>query len=149
MSISSNLTPRQAAFVPEFLASGNATASAIKAGFSVKGASVAGTRMLRNASIQKALQERQAADAARLSIERENVLNGLLEAVDMARDQRNPMGMIRGYAELGKMLGFYAVETKRLEVNVEGQANLNHLERLSDAELLAIMAGGGGGEAAH
>ena len=141
-----HLTPRQAAFVPEFLASGNATASAIKAGFSVKGASVAGTRMLRNASVQMALKERQAADAARLFIERENVLNGLLEAVDMAREQRNPMGMIRGYVELGKMLGFYAVETKRLEVNIEGQASMNHLERLSDAELLAIMAGGSGGE---
>jgi len=39
MSSTRNLTPRQAAFIPEFLATGNATASAIAAGFSVKGAS--------------------------------------------------------------------------------------------------------------
>jgi phage terminase small subunit len=144
MSGSANLTPRQAAFIPEFLASGNATASAIKAGFSVKGASVAGTRMLRNASVQRALQARQASDATRLSIQREDVLNGLLEAVNMAREQRNPMGMVRGCAELGKMLGYYAVETKRLEVNVEGQNRMNHLDRLSDAELLKIIEAGQG-----
>lgn len=145
MPTAAPLTSRQAAFIPEFLASGNATASAIKAGFSVKGASVAGTRMLRNASVQKVLQAQQTADATRLSIERNDVLNGLLDAVNMAREQRNPMGMIRGWAELARMLGFCAVETKRLEVNVEGQANMNHLERLSDAELLAMMAGGVGG----
>ena len=51
MPAASKLTPRQAAFIPAMLASGNATASAIEAGFSVKGASVAGTRMLRNASV--------------------------------------------------------------------------------------------------
>lgn len=141
MSITAHLTPRQAAFVPEFLASGNATASAIKAGFSIKGASVAGTRMLRNASVQKALQERQAADAARLSIERENVLNGLLEAVDMAREQRNPMAMISAWKQVSLLMGYNAPHQLKVEVAPDGAARMNHLERLSDAELLAIMAG--------
>ena len=142
MTSTCNLTPRQAAFIPEFLATGNATASAVKAGFSVKGASVAGTRMLRNACVQKALQARQSADAARLSLRREDVLAGLLEAVDHARAQSNPMGMIAGLREIGKMMGFYAVETRRVEVSAGGQAQMNRLDRLSDAELLGIIEAG-------
>lgn len=141
MASPAHLTPRQAAFVPEFLASGNATASAIKAGFSVKGASVAGTRMLRNASVQKALQERQAADAARLSIERENVLNGLLEAVGMAREQRNPMAMISAWKQVSLLMGYNAPQQLKVEVAPDGGARMHRLERLSDAELLALMAG--------
>ena len=138
----SKLTPRQAAFIPEFLATGKATASAVKAGFSVKGASVAGTRMLRNANVQAALQAQQSADAARLCLRREDVLAGLLEAVDQARVQSNPMAMVSGLREIGKMMGFYAIETKRVEVSAAGQPDLNHLNRLSDAELLAIIESG-------
>lgn len=139
MSSPAHLTPRQAAFVPEFLASGNATASAIKAGFSVKGASVAGTRMLRNASVQKAIQARQAADATRLSIQRENVLKKLLEAVDMAREQQNPMAMVRACAELGKMLGLYAPEVRRLELGAAEQDAYRRLNAMSDQQLLTLI----------
>ena len=80
MKNTATLSARESAFVASFLASGNATASAIAANFSPKGASVAGNRMLRNARVQEALQARQAADAARLSLKREDVLAGLLEA---------------------------------------------------------------------
>ena len=139
MSSTCNLTPRQAAFIPEFLASGNATASAIAAGFSVKGASVAGTRMLRNASVQAALQARHAADATRLSIRREDVLNGLVEAVEQARVQRNPMAMIRGWVEIAKLMGLGAPERVRVDLNISGQAELGRLNSLSDAELLEII----------
>ena len=142
MPTATMLTPRQAAFIPSFLASGNATSSAVAAGFSVKGASVAGTRMLRNASVQQALQARQSADAARLSIKRENVLAGLLEAVNEARDQRNPMAMISGLREIGKMLGFYAVETKRVEVSTAGSGTMARLQTMTDAELVGLIAAG-------
>ena len=142
MSSTCKLTPRQAAFIPEFLATGNATASVIAAGFSVKGASVAGTRMLRNAKVAEALQARQSADATRLSIKRENVVAGLLEAVNQARAQSNPMAMIAGLRELGKMMGFYAPEVKKVDLNVSGQAVMNKMNALSDAELLKIITAG-------
>lgn len=146
MSSTCKLTPRQAAFIPEFLATGNATASAIAAGFSVKGASVAGTRMLRNASVQEALQARQSADATRLSIKREDVVAGLLEAVDQARVQSNPMAMVAGLRELGKMMGFYAPELKKVDLNVQGKVDMDRLNQLTDAELLQIIEAG---QAAH
>lgn len=139
MKNSAKLNARESAFVASFLASGNATASAIAANFSPKGASVAGNRMLRNARVQEALQARQAADAARLFLKREDVLAGLLEAVNQAREQKNPMAMISGLRELGKMMGFYAVETKRVDVNIERQATQNQMASMTDAELLTLI----------
>lgn len=133
------LSARESAFVASFLASGNATASAIAANFSPKGASVAGNRMLRNARVQEALQARQVADAARLSMKREDVLAGLLEAVNQAREQKNPMAMISGLRELGKMMGFYAPEVKQVEVSAGYQGQISRLNALSDAELLEII----------
>jgi hypothetical protein len=50
--------------------------------------------------------------------------------------------MIRGWSEIGRLMGFYAVETKRVEVSAGGQAQMARLERLSDAELVAIMEAG-------
>ena len=47
--------------------------------------------------------------------------------------------MIRGWAEVARMLGYYEPETKRLELNIEGQTHMNHLERLSDGELLRMI----------
>ena len=142
------LSARESAFVASFLASGNATASAIAANFSHKGASVAGNRMLRNARVKKALQDRQAADAARLSVQREDVLNGLLQAAEMAKLQCDPAGMVAAWKQVGHLMGFYSPERIKVDMSVQGQTVVNQLERLSDAELLALMASGGGA-AAH
>lgn len=147
MPTATMLTPRQAAFIPAFLACGNATASAIDAGFSVKGASVAGTRMLRNAKVQEALQARQIADATRLSVKRESVLAGLLEAVEMARGQQDPMGMVRGLAELGHMMGFYSPRHTKVAVAPVGLGDTGQYSAMSDRQLLALIANGGPVEA--
>lgn len=141
MKNTATLSARESAFVASFLASGNATASAIAANFSPKGASVAGNRMLRNARVQKALQARQAADSARLSLKREDVLVGLLEAVDDARQQQHPMAMISGLRELARMLGFYAPEVKRVEMTTDRHNTHNHMAAMTDGELLALMQG--------
>lgn len=138
----SNLSAKQAKWVQEYLVCGNASASAVKAGYSANGASVAGNRMLRNARVLEALQARQSADATRLSIQREDVLQGLLEAVNQAREQRNPMGMIVGLRELGKMLGFYAPEVKKVDLNVVGKTEMGRMNTLSDQQLLAIITAG-------
>jgi phage terminase small subunit len=133
-------TTRQVGFIQEFLACGNATASAVKAGFSPKGASVAGSRMLRNVRVQNAIQARQAADATRLSIQREDVLAALLEAVNQARVQANPMAMISGLREIGRMMGFYAPEGFKVDVRIGHGDNLAKYAAMSDQELMAVMA---------
>ena len=142
MKNTATLSARESAFVASFLASGNATASAIAANFSPKGASVAGNRMLRNVRVKKALQARQAADATRLSIRREDVLAGLLEAVNQAREQKNPMAMVSALRELGKMLGFYAPERKKVELNAKVLMDMDQYNQMTDQQLLEILAAG-------
>jgi hypothetical protein len=136
------LTPRQKAFIPKFLATGNATASAIAAGFSERGASVAGTRMLRNASVQKALQARQAHDAARLSIKREDALAGLLEAIDQARVQSDPATMISGWREIARLQGYYQPRQVNVALSTDTQTTMARLATMSDAELVALIEAG-------
>lgn len=133
----SAITPRQAKFVDEYLVDGNGTQAATRAGYGAAGARVAAYRLLTNVAISSAIEARQRADATRLSIERETVLAQLLEAVEMARTQMNPAGMVAGLREIGKLMGFY---TDRVKVNVDvtGQQERRRMEAMSDAELLAM-----------
>jgi len=136
------LTQKQSRFVAEYLIDGNGAQAAIRAGVAPSGAHVWASRTLRITKVSEALQARQAADATRLSIQREDVLVGLLEAVALAREQHNAMGMIAGYREIGRLMGFYAPEVKKVDLNVAGQTEMGRLNQMSDAELLKIMAAG-------
>ena len=70
------------------------------------------------------------------------MLAGLLEAVNQARVQSNPMAMIAGLREISKMLGFYAVETKRVELTAGQGATQRRMGAMSDAQLLALIEQG-------
>jgi phage terminase small subunit len=133
------LSTREARFVQEYLVDACGTQAAIRAGVAPAGAHVWASRALRKAKVSAAIQARQTADAARLLLRREDVLNGLQEAINQAREQGNPAAMISGLREIGKMLGFYAVETKRVEVSTMGQGILGRMELMSDAELLGLL----------
>ncbi len=142
------LTAKQTRFINEYLVDGNGSAAAERAGYSQRTARAIATENLTKPAIQKALQARQAADATRLSLRRADVLAGLLEAVEQAREQRNPAALIRGWSEVAKMLGFCAPEAKRVEVSTAVQGTLARLELMTDAELCALVERGGGAAAA-
>ena len=133
------LTAKQLRWIEEYLVDFNGAAAAIRAGYSEKSARSIAHENTTKPDIQAVLQARQAVMAKELQITREGVIAGLLQAVEMGRAHRNPMAMISALREVGKMLGFYAVETKRIELTT-GQAAQVHLERLSDSELIQIMA---------
>ncbi len=137
-----DLTAKQAKWVTEYLACGNASASAVKAGFSSRGAGVAGNRMLKNANVQKALQARQTADAMRLSIRREDVLNGLVQAAKMAKLQCDPAGMVAAWKQVGHLMGYYSPERIKVDVNVAGRLEMGRMNALSDQQLLSIIEAG-------
>ncbi len=68
------MTPKQAAFVQQYLVDKNATQAAIRAGFSAKTASSAGERLLRNVEVCAAIERGMADIAGRLGITAERVL---------------------------------------------------------------------------
>lgn len=133
------LSPRQAKFVDEYLIDGNGTQAAIRAGYGAAGARVAAYRLLTNVAVSSLIEARRQADATRLCIGRENVLAGLLEAVEMAREERNPAGMIAGLREIAKLQGYYAPTSVKVDLDLTGVAERSRLEAMTDAELLALI----------
>ena len=138
----SALTAKQAKFVSEFLVDGCGAKAAVRSGIAPSGAHVWASRTLRIAKVSAALQARQSADATRLSLRREEVLNGLLDGINQAREQANPMAMIRGWAEVAKLMGFYAPGQVKVDMNVQGQVEMKRLNQMTDAELLKIIEAG-------
>ena len=141
MSTHAGLTAKQARFVAEYLVDGNGARAAVAAGYGAPGARVAAHRLLTKANVQKALRARQAADATRLSLQRDDVLRGLLQAVERARIEGNPAAMISGWASIGKMLGLYAPEVRRREISDDGGDAMRRIEAMTNQEL-AVLVGG-------
>jgi len=141
MHQSTSLTAKQNRFIDEYLIDANGTQAAIRAGYGAAGARVTAHRLLTNAAISSAIAARQQDDATVLRVQRQDVIKGLLEAVDMAREQRNPAGMVAGLREIGKLMGLYAPERVKVAVDADQAAELRRLEGMTDGELLALMGG--------
>ena len=144
MPTTAQLTAKQTRFVAEFGLDGNGAAAAVRAGYSPNGAKVTASRMLTNANpVRRAVEARQAADATRLGIARQNVLQGLLEAVEAARALGDPAAMIAGLREVARLLGFYPAPGAKAAAPVTAdQGYMDRMNRLSDAELRQIIEGG-------
>lgn len=71
------LTPRQAAFVAEYLIDLNATQAAVRAGYSAKTAHAAGPRLLANVGVQQAIQTGQVARSTRTQVTADAVVSEL------------------------------------------------------------------------
>jgi hypothetical protein len=71
-------------------------------------------------------------------ITRDDVLDGFKDAIAIARTQSEPMTMIAGWREVGKMLGMYEA---KLKIEITGGAGEleRQLANMSDAELLRMV----------
>lgn len=133
------LTLKQDAFVTKYLELRNGTQAAIAAGYSPASAREISTENLRKPAVQAALAERQGEAARQADITREQVIAGIRAAIAEARLIGDPMAQIRGWSEIAKMLGYYAPETKRVELSTESARRRAELEMLGDEELLALV----------
>ncbi|KAA0020732.1 terminase small subunit [Salinicola corii] len=77
------LTARQSRFVEEYLIDLNAKQAAIRAGYSERSAEVTASRLLSNAKVAAAIQERKTARSARTKIDADYVLHRLVEIDQM------------------------------------------------------------------
>ena len=59
-----------------------------------------------------------------VNMSRKSVMRGILEAIEMAKDQRQPGGMISGWKEIGRMCGFYEPEKREIRLSVDGRQML-------------------------
>lgn len=140
--VSRVLTAKQSRFIDEYMVDMNGAAAAVRCGYSPRTSRAIACELLTKPDIQAELQARGAALARELEVTREGVVRGLLDAFEMARTDRQPGVMVSSMAAIAKLLGFYAVETRRVELTTEQSASQANLAALSDAQLLALMAQG-------
>ena len=94
MAKKDELTPKQAAFVREYLIDLNATQAAIRAGYSAKTAHVLAANLLSNVKVQGAIQNGVNARAEKAEVSAERVLKELCclafyDPADIARESVN------------------------------------------------------------
>lgn len=115
------LTPRQAAFVREYLVDLNATQAAIRAGYAEASAGQQGEQLLKKLEIKAAVDEALAARAAKLEVTAEMVLAGLLKEATRETGPVSQGAKVRAWELLGKHLGMM---TDRSKVEVTGDVSL-------------------------
>ena len=137
------LTHKQARFVDEYLVDFNGAQAAIRAGYSQKAAKEAAYQLLTNNHVAKAVESRAQEASEKLKITRERVLQGFLEAAAMAKEEGNAMGIVSAWREVAKLLGMYPSNRLQVEAKVtrEKTPTQRQIERMTDAELLAIIEG--------
>ena len=122
------LNARQKAFCEYYVASGNATDSAIKAGYKEKYAGVNADKLLKNTNIQKyieELQEKAKGNRIMTAIERREFLTSMIKNGAVKDTDR-----LKALDILNKMDGEY---TQKVEVN--GNINSNPFSNLTTEEL--------------
>lgn len=123
------LTEMQEKFALEYVKSGNATASAINAGYSEKTASVQGSRMTRHVKVMKRVRELKEEMGIKVDTEQDTLLEML---TDIAEDKdAEPQHKLKAIEMIAKMRGYYKDSP---EINVDNSTVFNPAE-MSDEEL--------------
>ena len=100
-----------------------------------------GYRMAKMPNILALYNEEKAKYEEAAQMTRQRVMDGLLEAVEMAKLMAEPATMVSGWREIGKMCGFYEPTKTKVEVSVQGQVLIQRLNSMSDEELLQLAEG--------
>ncbi len=134
------LSVRQEKFVEHYSLCGNAAEAARLAGYSARTARVIGPENLTKPAVKAALAARQQAFQEELKVTKDDVLTGILNAIQLAKEQQNPAAMISGLAQIAKLCGFYEPDVSRIEISGEALRLKQQFAAMSDDELLAVIA---------
>lgn len=133
------LTEKQAAFVKHYVENGlSAQEAARRAGYSVTGDTA--IQMLSHPGITNAVKARQAEFQVVSQVTKKMVIDGFLEAIEMAKMKEEPMTAVAGWREIGRMCGMYEPQRTEVTVNTTGKALTDKLATMSDAELQQFAA---------
>lgn len=69
-------------------------------------------------------------------MQRKHVLAGILEAIELAKNQRQPTAMISGWKEVGRMCGFYEPDRKEITLSVDKKEFMRDIKSMTTAQLL-------------
>jgi phage terminase small subunit len=132
------LSPQQKIFVDALLRGQTQTMAARLAGYGYP--HVEGHKQMKSPRVRDALRYQQKKHEKAAMMTRKKVMDGMLEAIEMAKLQADPGVMVNGWREIGRMCGYYAAEKKVIDINITAKRTVDKLESLTDAELLELIA---------
>ena len=136
-----NLTPKQSAFIDEYIVCRNGAEAARRAGYGVLSARVTASRLLTKANIKAALAIKEADLAHKVEISKILIVNEVLASITIAKTKLDASTMIRGWAEIAKILDLYKAEATFVAPSAENSVLKAKYEAMSDEELIAIAEG--------
>lgn len=114
-------------------------ASASLAGYSDTNG--AGAQVEESEDVREYIARLQKETADNAGVTKEMVAQGLVEAAALAKQMADPTGMVAAWRELGKLLGHYAPEVKKVEKSINKRDLKAAIEDLSDDELRRLSKG--------
>lgn len=72
------------------------------------------------------------------NMNRKTVVRGMLKAVEMAEDLRQPSSMITGWKEIARMCGYYEPERREILLSVESKDLMRQIQTLPKEKLLEM-----------
>jgi len=104
------LTPKQKLFCEYYVIDKNASAAALKAGYSKKTAKAIGHENLTKPNIKKFIQEHLKKQSEKIGISFDDVIDGLeIEAKGDGEDTKTT-ARITAWTQIGKLLGYYSAD---------------------------------------
>lgn len=132
------LTFKEKRLVEEIALGNSGWAAAVRAGYENTPNLAKNIYAVINApNVQAALARERAKVAETKHFTRERAMSMLMEAFDMGKLMAEPMAMVGATREMIKMAGYNA--PTKVELSVNGNVQIEQLNRLSDADLLKIM----------
>lgn len=94
-----------------------------------------GTRLMKDPETRALIAEQSAQIQSQLILSRNDVLEGMLSAIDDAKLVGEAMPQIAGWREVGRIIGCYAPEKKELVIEQNVEVIQTRVRELADEEL--------------
>lgn len=117
------LTPKQAAFVREYLVDRNGTQAAIRAGYSKKTANITASKLLTKANIKDAVDKGEEKHAERCAVTIETITQELESDRQLARDLSQPSAAITASMGIAKLHGLVIDKAENKNTNTNAEAS--------------------------
>lgn len=132
------LTELEAKFVLAYSKGLPPRTAAREAGYDTVSEPKRGVLLLEQPHIAAAVELERERFAEEARVDRQKVVAGFQEAVAIARVQADPIAMIAGWREIGRMCGYYEATKHKIEVNHTGEVALKTIAEMSDQQLLEL-----------
>jgi len=127
------MTPKQAAFVSEYMIDHNGTQAAIRAGYSKRTARQQAVELLAADDIRHAIQAAELSAQLRNSITLDDLLSELEDARQLAKGEGQASAMVSATMSKAKMLGFDKPQPSNGQQ--QGEITVNVIKDMTHEEL--------------